>query len=113
MARLHYYRFPSEIDAHTRYVNGAANLTGECTLGKTTCRGCTKCSTGWSDCQHFNCLDSEDTIGGTTVTNAKKLLKKFGGTAWTEHCERDGGVFEVTDIKLQGNNSSFKYNRHL
>ena len=31
----------------------------------------------------------------------------------TEHIERDGGVFEVTDITLNGNNSRFKYNRHL
>lgn len=48
-----------------------------------------------------------------SITEAKKLLRKQGGYAWTEHYERDGGLFEVTDIKLTGNNSRFKYNRHL
>ena len=50
---------------------------------------------------------------GITVTYAKKLLKEKGGHAWTEHIDRDGSCFEVTEIKLQGNNSRFKYNRHL
>lgn len=113
MARLHYYQFPDDIDAHTRYINGSVNLGGECLLGKETCRNCTVCSEGWRECEQFKCLDSEDIVGGTTVTNAKRLLKTFGGSAWTEHCERDGGVFEITEIKLQGNNSRFKYNRHL
>lgn len=53
------------------------------------------------------------TIGGLSVKSVKELMKEFGGCGWTEHCERDGGVFEVTDIKLKGNNSRFKYNRHL
>jgi len=52
-------------------------------------------------------------VMGCTVTYAKKLLRMFGGCAWTDHCERDGGVFEVTDITLSGNNSKFKYNHHL
>lgn len=47
------------------------------------------------------------------IRTAKKLLKEQGGQAWTEHYERDGTLFEVTDIKLEGNNSKFKYNRHL
>ena len=55
----------------------------------------------------------DDTLEGVTITAAKKLIKKYGGCAWTEHCERDGGVFEVTEIKLTGNNSRFKYNHHL
>lgn len=53
------------------------------------------------------------TIGGCSVTYAKKMLKQYGGTAWTEHLERDGGCFEVTEIKLTGNNSRFTYNHHL
>lgn len=113
MARLHYYQFPDEIDAHSRYMNGALNLKGECTAGQPTCRACTVCANGWRECEKFKCLEAEMIIGGTTLTNAKRLLKKFGGAAWTEHCDRDGGVFEVTDIKLKNNNSSFKYNRHL
>ena len=43
----------------------------------------------------------------------KKLLKQYGGIAWTDHIDRDGGLFEVTEIKLKGNNSKFRYNRHL
>jgi hypothetical protein len=47
------------------------------------------------------------------ISTAKKLLKEKGGHAWTEHYERDGGLFEVTQIELTGNNSKFKYNQHL
>lgn len=53
------------------------------------------------------------TLHGVSVSHAKALLKEYGGAAWTEHCERDGGVFEVTEIQLKGNNSNFKYNHHL
>jgi hypothetical protein len=52
-------------------------------------------------------------ICGCSVTTAKKLLREFGGRAWTEHCDRSGGCFEVTPIKLGKNNSRFKYNHHL
>ena len=48
-----------------------------------------------------------------SISAAKKLLKDKGGFAWTEHYDRDGGLFETTPIKLSGNNSRFKYNRHL
>lgn len=47
------------------------------------------------------------------VSTAKKMLKAYGGIAFTQHFERDGGLFETTEIKLKGNNSRFKYNRHL
>lgn len=55
----------------------------------------------------------EDTLGGISVTAVKKLIRKYGGCGWTDHCERDGGVFETTNITLQGNNTRFKYNCHL
>lgn len=113
MARLHYYQFPDNIDAHTRFLNGALNLKGDCTLGKSSCRECPVSSEGWQECPNYKCEAAENIISGTTVSNAKRLLKAFGGFAWTEHCERNGGVFEVTEIKLQGNNSRYKYNRHL
>ena len=48
-----------------------------------------------------------------SISTAKKMLKKYGGAAWTDHFERDGGFFESTPIKLKGNNSRHKYNRHL
>ena len=48
-----------------------------------------------------------------SVTLAKKLMKRFGGCAYTRHIDRDGSVFEVTPVTLKGNNSRFKYNVHL
>lgn len=48
-----------------------------------------------------------------SISMAKKLLKRYGGDAFTQHFERDGGLFETTPITLKGNNSRFKYNRHL
>lgn len=55
----------------------------------------------------------ERTVTGISVTAAKKLLKSYGGSAWTEHFERDGGFFESTPIQLNKNNSNYSYNRHL
>ena len=59
------------------------------------------------------CELDDRVLGGVSVTTAKKLLRKYGGSAWTEHIDRDGGCFEVTQITLTGNNSHFKYNHHL
>ncbi|MBO6267123.1 MAG: hypothetical protein J6M06_02700 [Synergistaceae bacterium] len=58
-------------------------------------------------------VDHIDMVIGCSVSAAKRFMRAFGGTGWTEHCERDGGCFEVTEIKLSGNNSRFKYNHHL
>lgn len=55
--------------------------------------------------------DSEPIVA--KVSTIKKLIKEQGGFGWTEHYERDGGLFEVTEIELKGNNSHFKYNHHL
>ena len=60
-----------------------------------------------------HCEPGYDMIMGCSITTAKKMLKQYGGCAWTNHCERDGGVFETTEITLKGNNSRFKYNHHL
>lgn len=112
--RLNYYKFPEGVDAQMRFQNGAAAIGGgKCGRGRESCRGCTVCEDGWTQCPEFIVADAEDTLEGISVTAAKKLLRQFGGTAWTEHIERDGGVFETTDIRLTGNNSKFKYNRHL
>lgn len=48
-----------------------------------------------------------------SIKLAKSLLKKHGGRAYTCHFDRDGGLFETTEVKLKGNNSRFKYNCHL
>lgn len=52
-------------------------------------------------------------VSGCSISTAKKLLKQYGGAAWTEHFDRDGGFFESSPIVLKGNNSRVKYNRHL
>lgn len=57
--------------------------------------------------------NEEDRTVTCSVTWAKKLMKQFGGIAYTHHCERDGSLFEVTEVTLKGNNSRFQYNHHL
>ena len=86
---------------HTRYKNGACHKAGHCDIDRESCRGCPVCEGGWSECEHFICTEAEDTVEGCSVTEAKRLLRKFGGSAWTNHCERAGSVFEVTDITLK------------
>jgi len=113
--RLNYYRFPDTVDAQTRFQNGA-DPTGErgCTANPHgDCFDCPHHEGNWYDCPHATVTDAGDTVGGITITHAKQLLRQFGGSAWTNHIERDGGVFETTEIKLTGNNSRHKYNRHL
>jgi len=112
--RLHYYRFPNTVGAQTRFVNGASAIGGgECEFDRESCEGCPECAEGWNQCPRFLVTDAEDTLSGISITAAKKLLRQFGGAAWTAHIDRDGGVFETTEIKLAGNNSRHKYNRHL
>lgn len=111
--RLNYYEFPEGVDPHTRYLNGASCKSGHCKLGKPLCRDCDVGDGDWFECEHYHCDEADNLIGGCSVSTAKKLLKTFGGTAWTEHCDRSGSVFEVTPIKLGKNNSRFKYNHHL
>ncbi len=102
--RLHYYRFPEDSDPLTRFQEGCAVIlkTGEEIYPETIPEE------KWPLIDHI-----DDTLGGISITTAKKLLRKYKGSAWTEHCERDGGCFEITPITLSGNNSHFKYNRHL
>lgn len=63
--------------------------------------------------KEHDCTPDDKVIGGCSVTFAKQMLSEHGGSAWTEHIDRDGGCFEVTEIKAKGNNSRFKYNHHL
>jgi len=102
--RLHYYRFPETVDPQTRVGEGCGVIlkTGSEIYPDTIPE------------DKWPLIDTvDDTLGGISVTRAKQLLRKYGGSAWTEHCERDGGCFEVTEITLAGNNSRFQYNRHL
>lgn len=50
--------------------------------------------------------DSEPIL--CSVSEAKKRLKAKGGSAWTEHYDRDGSYQECTPIVL-GNNSNTTY----
>ena len=102
--RLNYYRFPEDSDPMERIKEGCAVIlkTGEEIWPETIPADM------WPQIKFI-----DDTIGGITVTAAKKLLRQYGGSAWTEHIERDGTLFEVTEIHLTGNNSRFKYNHHL
>lgn len=43
-----------------------------------------------------------------SVSVAKKFLKQKGGSAWTEHYDRDGSFQECTPITL-GNNANTTY----
>jgi hypothetical protein len=68
---------------------------------------------------HYYRLTENDEPELCSVSQARKLLKLNNGCgkAWTEHYDRDGGLFEVTPITLDGSNkgSSYnvKYNHHL
>ena len=102
--RLNYYRFPDGAPEDVLLANGCAVITKD--GDEIYPDSIPEDKRGLVD---YVCT----TIYAGTVTNAKRLLKEYGGSAWTEHCERDGGLFEVTEIKLKGNNSRFKYNHHL
>ena len=63
--------------------------------------------------KEYGLNNDEDTLSGISVSEVKRLIKTYGGVGYTMHCERDGTLFETTTITLKGNNSKFKYNRHL
>ena len=102
--RLHYYRFPESSDPMDRFKEGCAVIlkSGSEIYPETIP------DDKWPLVDRI-----DDTIGGISITHAKKLLRQYGGSAWTEHIDRDGSCFEVAQITLTGNNSRFKYNHHL
>lgn len=102
--RLHYYKFPEDSDQMVRFSEGCAVIlkSGSEIYPQSIPED------KWPLIDHIGF-----SLGGISITRAKKLLKTYGGIAWTEHCDRSGGVFETTEIKLTGNNSRFKYNHHL
>lgn len=102
--RINYYRFPENTSAEDKLKEGCAVVLKS---GREIYVDAIP-----EDKAHL--VDYiDDTISGITVTHAKSLLHKYGGTAVTEHIDRDGCCFETTPIQLKGNNSSHKYNRHL
>lgn len=103
--RINYYQFPEDAPVEEMVKNGCEGIRED---GRHVYWWMVDEITDWS-----GITVDERELGGIKVTAAKNLLRQFGGAAWTEHCERDGGVFEVTPIELKGNNSRFKYNHHL
>ena len=102
--RLHYYRFPGEVDQMKRFEEGCSVILksgGEIYPDSIP-------EDKWPLIDRI-----DNTLGGISITHAKQLLRKYGGSAWTEHIDRSGSVFDVTEIQLKGNNSRFKYNHHL
>lgn len=67
----------------------------------------------FSDIETGVTIEAGQDIDGLCVSTVKKLIKRYGGGGYTLHCDRSGSVFETSAIKLSGNNSRFKYNRHL
>ena len=101
--RINHYRFPKETEETVRLKNGCSIVlkTGETTYADSIPEECRPL------------VDYVDDVITCSVTQAKVLLRRYGGAAWTEHLDRDGGLFEVTAIELDKNNSRHRYNRHL
>lgn len=108
--RLNYYVFPETATAHLRWKNGAELLNGECKKGFSSCR---QCVDTYETCDYFTCTESEVDLKGISITAVKDLVKSIGGTGYIEHVERDGTVIGYTEVRMNQNNSRFKYNRHL
>ena len=104
--RINYYVFPKELTARQRYAAYEEIFGGNEDWN-------------WRRVVANNTPDElvdkwyPSVIEACSVTTAKKLLRKFGGSAYTQHFERDGGLIGTTQIELKGNNSKFKYNHHL
>ena len=102
--RINYYQFPNDIPEDILLKEGCEIVlkNGETIYSETIPE------------DKRELVDHVDNVlYGLKVSSVKSLIKKYGGHGWTDHCERDGGVFETTEITLNGNNSKFKYNRHL
>lgn len=102
--RLNYYRFPENVDEQVLLENGCTIVLKD---------GYTVHDTHIPPDKREEVDYIDHVISGISVTQAKMLLKKYGGGAWTDHIDRDGSVFESTPITLGGNNSKHKYNHHL
>ena len=98
--RITYYSLPQELTGREQY--HILKAEGLCNRPEPPAE--------MTDEEVLNCLGTSHQM---SITTAKKMLRKYGGNAWTEHYERDGGLMETTPVKLTGNNSRFKYNRHL
>ena len=97
--RTNYYRFPEEATTET-ILEGYGMLDDWYTEGHS----------GYENIK--NDPNGHRVIGQINVTTVKELIRRFGGTGWTNHWERDGGLFEVTPITFNSRTPR-KYNHHL
>ncbi|MDR0920641.1 MAG: hypothetical protein LBM93_15545 [Oscillospiraceae bacterium] len=116
--KLNYYQFPDTVDEQTRADLGCMVLyETHCSEEETescyrlhpteewrgepkklwNCVSCDKCVTSVGN-----------NLGGLTITEVKKLMKKYGGCGYTTHADRDGSIQEYTDITLGNNRKSYK-----
>lgn len=102
--RINYYEFPEGTPENVLLENGCAVILND---------GSEIYTDSIPDDKRNLVSRIDRVLGGVSITAAKKLIKQYGGIGWTYHCERDGGVFETSEITFKGNNSRFKYNRHL
>lgn len=58
---------------------------------------------------HYYTSPDGQTESGLSLTEVKKRMKKFGGSGYTQHFDRDGSFQETTPIVL-GNNARTTYN---
>ena len=98
--RITYYRFPQEMTARERIL--AWRKTADPTTGEPP-----------EDMDEEKLARAFPRTQECSVSLAKKLLRKYGGEAFTQHFDRNGGLFETSPICLKGNNTKFHYNQHL
>lgn len=102
--RLSYYKFPDGTDEKILLENGCPVIMRD---------GSVK-YVDYIPVEKREDVDHVSTIcGPASITWIKKMMKNYGGSGFTEHYDRDGGLFETSEICLKGNNSQFKYNHHL
>lgn len=102
--RLSFYRFPDDAPEDVRVSAGCEIVLKN---------GGTTHAERIPD-EHRDEVDNVGFVAGPwNISAIKSYIKQYGGSGFTEHYERDGSLFEVTEIRLSGNNSRFKYNHHL
>lgn len=101
--RITYYTFPAETPEETLLEHGCEIILKDGSM----------VTADYIPDDKRELVDHIDRCVQVGVSVAKALIKKYGGGAWTEHIDRSGSVFEISEIKLDGNNSRFHYNRHL
>ena len=101
--RLHYYKFPQDTPEDVLLRNGCCIVL----------KNGNQVYKEYISEEHRAEVDYIDLAVSGTITYVKSMIRQYGGTGWTEHIDRDGSCFEVSEIKLSGNNSYFKYNKHL